>query len=338
MKTETATERSAQLRRLINGYQVTQAMHVLVVLGVPDQLESGPRSASELARAVGANESALYRVMRAAAALGVLAEGPNRTFELTALGDGQRSGAPESLAGWAAFVGRPYHQAVWARLIDGVRTGENPFRREFGTDIWTYRQQHPDEAVIFNRAMNSMTGTSVDAIASAHDFSRYGVVVDVGGGGGALLIAICQRHLSVRGILYDLPNVVVDSKRYIDEAGLSDRVELVGGSFLEQVPRAGDAYVVKSVLHNWQDDSARRILANCHREMRTDSHLLVIERVLPGPNEGADVKLMDLNMFVGPNAYERSRDEWEQLLAAGGFRLARITPAGAQVIIEASPT
>ncbi len=335
MKTETATHR-AELWRLINGYQLTQALYVLAVLGILDRLAAGPMSAAQLADAVGAQEAPLYRVLRAAAAVGVLEERPGHVFASTELGDGLRSDADGSLAGWAAFVGRPYHQASWARLIDGVRTGKNPFELEFGTDIWSYRRQHPEETTIFNRAMNSLSGTASDAIVSAYDFSRYRLVVDVGAGSGDMLIAICRRNPAVRGVLFDQPHVVADSKRYVDDAGMTDRIELVGGSFLEGAPAGGDAYVVKAVLHNWQDDDARRILASCHTAMGTASaDLLVIERLVPGPNEGAEIKLMDLNMFVGPSAYERSQEEWMRLLDSAGFRMRRIVPVGNLTVIEA---
>jgi len=336
MKTKAGTDLT-QLRRLINGYQVTQALHVLAVLRIPDELAAGPRPVNDLATAVGANESALYRVLRAAAAIGVLEELPGHRFLLTDLGNGLRADAPESLAGWAAFVGRPYHQAAWARLVDGVRTGEVPFRIEFGTDIWTYRREHALETPIFNRAMNSLTGSVTESIVAGYDFSRFGLVVDVGGGGGALLVAILNRFPSVRGVLFDLPHVVADSRTFIDESGFGDRIQLVGGSFLEEVPPGGDAYVLKSVLHNWDDDGARRIFKACRQAMTGQARLLVLERLIPGPNEGTDVKFMDINMFVGPGSFERTAEEWERLFDIGGFKLLRITPVGVFVVIEATP-
>jgi hypothetical protein len=257
---------------------------------------------------------------------------------LTDLGNGLRADAPESLAGWAAFVGRPYHQAAWARLVDGVRTGDVPFRLEFGTDIWTYRREHAEETPIFNRAMNSLTGSVTESIVAGYDFSRFGLVVDVGGGGGALLVAILERYPSVSGILLDLPHVVADSRSFIDESGFGDRIQLVGGSFLEEVPPGGDAYMLKSVLHNWDDDGARRILKACREAMSAQASLLVLERLIPEPNEGVDVKFMDVNMFVGPGSFERTAEEWERLFAVGGFKLQSITPVGGFVVIEATPT
>jgi hypothetical protein len=339
METKPAAD-LADLRRLINGYQVTQTLHVLAVLQVPDHLAGGPRSAAELARATDADAEALYRVLRAVAAIGVLEELPDRRFALTALGQGMRSDVPESMAGWAAFVGRPYHQASWARLLDGVRQGRNPFQLEFGTDIWSYRREHPDEAVIFNRAMNSLTGSMTESLVSGFDFSRFRKIVDVGAGGGAMLVAILRRHPEIKGVLFDLPHVVADTKSFVNGSGLSERIELVGGSFLESMPAGGDCYVLKSVLHNWPDDSARCIVRLCRDAMGAGGALLVIERLIPEPNEGADVKYMDVSMFVGPGSFERDAEEWRALLQAGGFRMERVTPVGAFggfVVIEGAP-
>lgn len=330
----------AQLRRLINGYQVTQSLHVIAVLQVADHLAGGPRSTGELALATGANEEALYRVLRAVAAVGVLNELPERRFALTKVGNGLRSDVSESMAGWAAFVGRPYHYASWARLLEGIREGRNPFELEFGTDIWSYRREHPEEAVIFNRAMNSLTGTMIESLVAGFDFARFHTIVDVGAGGGAMLAAILLRHPGITAVLFDLPHVVADAKRFVTESGLGERIALVGGSFLESVPAGGDAYVLKSVLHNWPDDNALRILRHCRAAMGAGGTLLVVERLVAGPNEGLDVKYMDLNMFVGPGSFERDTEEWRALLQAGGFRIERATPVGGFgefVVIEAAP-
>lgn len=330
----------AELRRLINGYQVTQTLHVVAVLQVADHLADGPRSAGELALATGTNEAALYRLLRAVSAVGVLEELPERRFRLTNLGHGLRSDVPESMAGWAAFVGRPYHFASWARLLEGVREGRNPFELEFGTDIWSYRRDHPEEAAIFNRAMNSLTGTMTESLVSGFDFARFHKIVDVGAGGGAMLAAILQRYPAITGVLFDLPHVVADAKSLVTEAGLGDRIELVAGSFLESLPTGGDAYVLKSVLHNWPDDRAQRILRVCRDAMGASGALLVVERLVPGPNEGMDVKYMDVNMFVGPGSFERDTAEWRALLQTGGFRMERATPVGGFggfVVIEGTP-
>jgi SAM-dependent methyltransferase len=335
MPTEAYAATRSKLHRLINGYQVSQALHVLTALGIPDRLADGPRSSQELAAVVGARESALYRLLRAVAAIGVLEELPGRRFMLTELGEGLRSGVPGSLADWAAFIGRRYCWAAWSRLIDGVRTGGHAFRLEHGTDPWTYRQLHPEEVPIFNRAMNSLSRQVVDSLVAAYDFSRFQTVVDVGGGGGALVAAILGQFPGVRAVLFDLPHVVADARGFIEKAGIAGRCELVGGSFFERVPSGGDAYLLKSVLHDWYDEDVERILKVCHAAMRPGAVLLVLERLLAPPNEGAEGKFSDLNMLVAPGGRERTREEWDAVLRAGGFKLQGVTPVYSFAVLEA---
>jgi hypothetical protein len=324
-----------ELRRLINGYQVSQALHVLAELGIPDRLADGPLSAEELATLVGASDEPLYRLLRAVAAIGVLEELPGRRFRLTELGEGLRSDVPGSLAGWAAFIGRRSDWTGWARLIDGVRSGDFPFQLEHGTDPWSYRRAHPDEVPIFNRAMNSMSSQMAESVVAAYDFSRFGTVVDVGGGGGALIVEILSRNPAVRGVLFDEPHVVADARSYIEQAGLAGRCELVGGSFFETVPGGADAYLLKSVLHDWYDEDAERILKVCRAAMRPDALLLIVERLIGPPNEGAVAKLSDLMMLVAAGGRERTADEWETVLRASGFELRSIVPTDDVAVIEA---
>ena len=328
---------TSRLRRLINGYQVSQALHVLAVLGIPDRLANGPLSAAELAEATGVAVDPLYRLLRAVATTDVLEEQPGRRFRLTDLGQGLRSDVPGSLAGWAAYIGRPYYWEAWSHLLDGVRVGANAFHLVHGSDPWTFRRAHLDEAVIFNRAMNSASDAVARAVVEAYDFSRFSTIVDVAGGGGVLLAAILKRHPRARGVLFDMPHVVADSRRFVEQAGLRDRCRLEGGSFFEEVPSGGDAYLLKSILHDWNDGDAVRILLTCHSAMRADTPLLVIERVVGPPNAGFDVKFSDLNMFVAPGGRERTVEEWRTVLAAGGFELRRTVAADGWSVLESWP-
>jgi O-methyltransferase domain/Dimerisation domain len=326
----------SELHRLLNGYQVSQALHVVTALGIPDRLANGPCSSQELAAAVGASDGPLYRLLRTVAAIGVLEELAGRRFALTELGEGLRSDVPGSLAGWAAFVGRGYYWAAWSGLIDGVRTGGHAFRLEHGTDPWTYRETHPEEIPVFNRAMNSISSQVADSLAGAYDFSQFRTIVDVGGGGGALIAAILGRYPGVRAVLFDLPDVVGDARGFIEQAGFAARCELVGGSFFDSVPAGGDAYLLKSVLHGWYDADVKRILQVCHAAMRPDAVLLVIERLLAPPNEGAEGKLGDLNMLVAAGGCERTTEEWGVALRAGGFDRRGITLVHGSALIEAA--
>jgi O-methyltransferase/methyltransferase family protein len=307
------------LLALINGYQVSQALHVAARLGIADRLADGPLTVEELG--LDADRDALRRLLRALAAAGVLREADGR-YALTDLGEGLRSDAPGSVAGWAAFVGRPYHWSAWAALEHSVRTGDNAFRAVHGTDVWAYRRDRPDEAAIFDRAMTSLTARVNAAVAEAHDFGRYGTVVDVGGGRGALLAAVLDRHPGVRGVLFDQPEVV-------SGVDLGARGEVAAGSFFAAVPPGGDAYVLKSVLHDWEDAEAVAILRACHAAGAPV--VLVVERDVAADPRAA---FSDLNMLVGPGGRERTLAEYGALLEAAGFRAvgSTTTPAGVSVI------
>jgi O-methyltransferase domain/Dimerisation domain len=319
------------LRRLTNGYQVTQAIHVAATLGIADLLREGPRGSDELARATDAHAPSLHRVLRALAAVGVLHEGDDGRFALTAIGECLRADAAEPVGGWAAFVGQPYHWRAWGALLHGVRTGESPFRSVHGTDVWDYRAAHPEEGAIFNAAMTDIMRRANTHLLAAYDFGRFATVVDVGGGRGAFLGAVLEANPAMRGILFDQPHVVAG-------AVVGERCEVVGGSFFEAVPDGADAYLLKAVLHDWEDDDALRILARCRAAIPAHGALLVVERDLGAPNEDADAKLSDLNMLVGTGGCERTRDEFAALFAAGGFALQSTTPTAIGLsVFEAHP-
>jgi hypothetical protein len=268
----------------------------------------------------------------------VLHEDENRAFELSELGAQLRSDVPNSLHGWASFVGRPYYWNAWAHLGESMRSGENTFRRVYGESVWEYRSKRPEESAIFDRAMSALTGASNAAVLDAYDFGRFGTFVDVGGGNGALLAGILDRHPSVRGVLFDQPHVVANARALLADRGVEDRCEVAAGSFFESVPTGGDAYVLKAIIHDWEDAEAEAILRTCRRAMREDATLLVIEQELGGPNERPPAKFSDLNMLVSPGGQERTRDEYAALLAAAGFELTRAVPTrGAAARLRGPP-
>jgi hypothetical protein len=311
----------ASLLELVNGYRISQVLHVAATLGLADRLAGGPLRADELG--VEADPDALRRLLRALVAAGVLSESDGR-FALTELGQGLRSDVPGSLAGWAAFVGRPYHWETWSSLLHSVRTGENAFRSLRGMDVWEYRRAHPDEAAIFDGAMTSLTGALNTAVLAAHDFGRYPLVVDVGGGRGALLAAILERHPHVRGVLFDQPDVVAGAPR-------AERMEVAGGSFFDAVPAGGDAYVLKSVLHDWEDAEALAILRVCHDAGAPV--VLIVERDLAADPHAP---FSDLNMLVGPGGRERTLGEYAALLSTAGFSLTGSTTTALGVAVIAA--
>lgn len=326
------------LRNLVNGYQATQALHTAAKLGIADLLGDDSLTSNELAEAVGAHPEALYRLLRAVAALGVLREEPDRRFALTEFGAGLRTDHPQSIAGWASFVGAPSHWRAWDDLLYSVRTGENAFRHVNGADPWTYRREHPETSADFDRAMTSLSLQVVDAVLAVYDFGRFNAIVDVGGGNGALLGAMLGRHPGTRGILFDQPHVAAGAEPLLRDAGVADRIQVVGGSFFDSVPAGGDAYVLKSILHDWNDDRCVQILRVCRKAMSPSAALIVIERDLGGPNEAPAAKLSDLNMLVGPGGQERSPQHYADLFEQSGFRSTRVVPTASDAaVFEAVP-
>src|SRR5213596_500478 len=199
------------LFRLVSGYQLSQALHVAARLGVADRLAGGPRSSDDVAAETGTHPDTLYRLLRALAAVGVLHELDGRRFELTELGEGLRSDVAGSVHGWAMMIGRPMHWNTWSSLGESIRTGENTFRLVHGTDVWSYRAERPEELAIFDDAMTSMTGLVDAAVLDAYDLTRFGEIVDVAGGRGALLAAILAEHQTIKGVLFDQPDVVASA-------------------------------------------------------------------------------------------------------------------------------
>lgn len=320
----------------MEGYQVSQAIHVAAALGLADLLADGPRTAEDLAALSDSHPPSLYRLLRALASVDVLHEDDERRFALTDLGDCLRSDAPEPVAGWAEYIGRPYRWESWAHLIHSVRTGENAFRHAHGVDVWEYWSRAPEEGAIFDRAMTDGSLATNRALLDAYDFGRFATVVDVGGGQGAFLAALLAQHPATRGVLFDQGQVVEAAGELLRSAGVAGRCQVVAGSFFDSVPAGGDAYVLQGVLHDWNDDEAAAVLRVCRRAAARDAALLVLERELGAPNENRDAKFSDLNMLVGPGGRERTLAEYAELLAASGFELRGMTPSRSGIdIIEA---
>jgi hypothetical protein len=329
---------AADVRRLVNGFRISQAIHVAVVLGISDRLADGPRSAAELAEQTGCEPRSLYRLLRALAAVGVYEELDGQRFRSAPMGDALRTDAIEPVAGFAAFVGRPYNWQAWAGLLHSVRTGENAFRSIHGQDVWEYRIEHPEESVIFDAAMTSQSIFVAQSVLDAYDFGRFTEVVDVGGGRGAFLAAVLNRWPHLRGVVFDQPHVVQGAPELMRRAGVDARCTVVAGSFFDTVPAGRDAYVMKNVVHDWPDEQAVTILRACRAGMTGSATLQLVERLIQAPNEGPDAALSDLNMLVSPGGQERTEAEYAALLATAGFQLTTVTPTSTDVsVIEAIP-
>ncbi len=325
-----------QLSRLITGYFASQAVYVAAELGLADLLADGPRKVEELADATGTLPRSLYRLLRALASLGVFAEGEDRKFSLTPMADLLRGDVPGSQRATARMMGGFYR--AWGDLLGSVRTGEPAFERISGKTYFEHLAGHPEEAQTFDDAMTGLNERKTTAMLEVYDFSGVGVLADIGGGNGGTLARVLGRYQQMRGLLFDLPGVVGRAGEAIEGAGVGGRCRAVGGDFLESVPGGADAYLLRHILHNWDDERAVTILRNIRRAMGESGRLLVVERVIGPGNEPQFGKLMDLTMMVVHGGAERTKEEFRGLLEAGGFRLRRIVPTAVEVsVIEGEP-
>jgi hypothetical protein len=328
----------AGLRELIQGFQVSQAIHVAATLGLADHLASGARTSDDLAAATGMHASALYRLMRALASAGILHEHAHRRFRLTAVGELLRSDVPATQAPMAQLFCRESHWQAWGDLLYAVRTGNTAFDHVHGRGVWEHRAQHPAEGEVFDRAMAARTEQIAEAALAACDFSRFAHIVDVGGGDGTLLAKILTAHPQARGTLFDQPQTIARAQPSLASLGLSTRCQAVGGNFFAGVPEGGDAYVLKWILHDWDDTAAVDILRACRRAMKPGRALIVFERLIGPPNAGSADKFADLNMLVMNGGRERTREEFAALFDRSGFRLVSVTPTSTPLsVIEGVP-
>ena len=329
--------RAAILNQLNIGCLISQALYVVATLGIADYLKDGPRTTDQLAASAGANASALYRVMRALASVGVFTEIQPRQFAVTELGSCLRSDVPDSVR--ALFRMAKWEWAAWGAMLQVVQTGRTGFRSVYGMDYFEYLQNHPDDAAIFGEAMTGFVSMNGMAVLAAYDFSNFGKVVDVGGGNGTLMTAILNAYPGMYGMLFDLPTVISKAQRRIETAGVAHRCQCIGGDFFHSpLPNGGDAYLLVSILHDWEDEPSVQILENCRRASSAESKLLVIEMIIPSGDAPFFGKLLDLEMLVSLGGRERTLDEYDALLSRAGFAITRVIPTpGPSSIIEAVP-
>lgn len=320
-----------QLSRMIMSVWIPQAIHAAAELGVADELVLGPKSGDDLAKALSTDPDATYRLLRGLALLGLVSEAADGTFALTALGEPLRADAPDSVRSWALLMGGQGVWGAWGQLAECVRTGEDAWRRA-GTSAFQVMDERSDESAIFNQAMLELTRRAAPAIAVAYDFGRHASVVDVGGGWGTLLAGVLDAHPSTRGIVFDLAHVRDGAERLIEERALGTRAEFVAGDFFASVPQGAEAYLLKSIIHDWDDDRSVAILRNCRDAMAEGGRVLVVEPLAPERNqlgESPSDRILiasDLNMLVNTGGRERTEREFRELFAAAGLRLERIVP------------
>jgi len=307
--------------RLAFGFAVSQALRVVADLKIADRLAADERSVDDLAMETCSHADALYRVMRLLAAEGVFRETDTRRFVLTEIGEALRSNRRSSPCDLVRMLNQePY--LAFAQLGHSVRTGLPAFDEVYRKPRFDWLADHPDEATLFQRAMIALNQGSNEAIAEAYDFGPFSRVVDVGGGYGQLLSAILTRHPHLSGVLFDLPSGVQMARS--GAVGSLPRTEFVAGSFFETVPQGADVYMLKKVIHDWNDKQAAVILRNCRDAMTPHGKVLIAETIIPAGNEPNPIKLIDANMLAVTGGLERTRAEYASLLAAAGLRLERV--------------
>jgi ubiquinone/menaquinone biosynthesis C-methylase UbiE len=306
-----------QFMRLLAGKWVVAALATAAKLGLAEHLET-PKTAVELATELGLHAPSLERLLGVLAGEGLL-DVSDDTFVLNELGANLRK---NKLGELAAFVGSESQWTPWLCLDHSIRTGQAAFEHRHGSSLFEYLARHPQESAIYDRAVDAFTRQQAHALADAKILQGASVVVDVGGGRGSFLLELLRRESALHGVLYDLPHVIAGARARFVDAGLGQRAELVEGDFFESVPSGADCYVVKHVLHNWDDEHARRILRNCAKAMKPGGKVLIVEGlILPAPFRDG-TRLLDLEMLaLTGQGRERSKPEFRRLLATSDLRL-----------------
>lgn len=318
------------LAPLIMGFMPARVVHVATQLGLADRLAGGPKKADVLASEIDAHAPSLHRLLRALASLGLVDEHEPGRFALTPLGEQLRTGIPGSQRNLALMVGGERAWRCWGELLHSVRTGESAMHRLYGMGDFELLATLPEEAAIFNEAMAEITREVASALVASYDFTPFREIVDVGGGNGTLIATILASAPSLRGAVFDLPTGNADALRQLAAAGVVERCQVIAGDFFQSVPSGADAYILKSIIHDWDDDRSIAILRNCRHAMAAAGKLLLIERIMPTRMEAVPshqrMAMSDINMMALPGGGERTESEYRTLLAAGGFTLSRILP------------
>jgi len=314
------------------------AICAVAKLGVADHLESGPKTTKELASLMNVQEDPLYRVMRAVAGVGVFHEGENRTFSQTDRSDVLRTNAVPTLRYAASMCIDDWQLRSMQAICSTIENGRAAQENVFGMGLFPYLQSHPDQAFRFNRGMTDLSSGDTPALLAVYDFSAFEHIVDIAGGAGGMLAGILEKFPHLRGTLFDQPSVIEQAKKDGILNAYATRCDLVGGSFFEAVPSNADAYIMKHIIHDWDDEHATKILSNCRRAMKPSGKLLVVDRVIGPPNAPDPKKFFDIAMMLIPGGRERTEPEWNALFTASGFRLTRIVPTpGPHSVVEGTP-
>jgi predicted transcriptional regulator len=307
---------------LMIGHWVSRLIQVAAKLKLADLLKDGPRTADELAAIAGVRAPKLYRVLRALASVGVFAETKNRRFKLTPLAATLQTDVPGSMRTGALMLNSDWQWDAWQKLLHGVETDEVPFVKAHGMSVFEYLEKHPEDLAAFH---GSATGLTNPAIAAAYRFSKFRTLVDVGGGHGALLATILKANPKLNGVLFDQPSVIAGARnsRHVTVKGIAERCTLESGSFFGSVPAGADAYIMKYILHDWDDELAVKILSNCRAAMNKNGRVLVVDSVIPPGHEPGYVKLLDIEMLI-IGGRERTKADFADIFRKSRLKLTRV--------------
>lgn len=324
------------MRNLAIGHWVARLIHIAVKLRLADLLKKGPRTVEDLATTAGVQPLALYRILRALASVGVFAETKNRRFKLTPLAATLRTDVPASMHGWALMINENWGWDSWKELLHGVKTGEMPFLKAHGMPIFEYFEKHPEDLQVFGESMTSLSRSENPTVPAAYKFSGIRTLVDVGGGHGSLLATILKANPKLKGVLYDQPSVIARAEKdqHVTAKDIKERCRLESGNFFEAVPTGGDAYIMKYILHDWNDEACVKILANCRDAMNEKGKILVVDNVIAPGNDPSWGKLLDIQMLI-IGGRERTKKEFASMFAEAGLKLTRVVPTkGPLSIVE----
>jgi hypothetical protein len=327
----------AVLGQIMMGAFTSQAVYVAAKLGIADLVKDNPRSVADLAAATATHAGALYRVLRALASIGVFTETEPKTFALTPFAEPLLSDRAGSMRDMAIWIGEEPHWRVYGEMLHSVRTGETAFERVHGEEVFPYLfETNRALGDIFNRAMTSFSSSVAPAVAEAYDTAGAKTLVDIAGGHGLLLAAFLKANPQLKGVLFDVPTVIEGAGAVLESEGVAARVETATGDFFHSVPAGGDLYMMKHIIHDWDDARSLEILKNIRSAMNDDGRVLIVEMVVREGNEPDFSKIMDLEMLVTPGGIERTAAEYRELLAQAGLHLTRIVPtASPYSIVEA---
>ena len=331
-----------KMLQLMNAYRLAKSISLAAELGIADLLADGPKSSKELAQATGTHAQSLYRLLRALASFNIFVEDENGLFGLTPRAALLQTNIPGSIRAYAIVQGQEWHWRMWGGILHSVKTGEPVFDKIYGMEFQDYYNQNPEVAKYFDAAMVGVLAMTDTSIMGSYDFSSFGKVVDVGTGGqadGNLIASILKKNPTMQGIYFDTPSRVETAKRVVEAQGLAERCEIAAGDIFESFPSGGDAYIVKNLVHDYDDERAVKLLKNCHSAITENGKLLVVEMIIPPGNEQSLAKIVDVEaLIMAAGAVERTEDQYRELLEAAGFKLTNVVSTRSPMsILEAVP-